>query len=384
MSIFIKHMTKTLLSLLIGAALGAGVLTAINHSRVNNGETSATTSRSGAATITASKPYSGEINKNSYVNVADGSRSQVFSFAAQEGQLLNIQAKGALESRISVLRDGYLMASTDQQGGGFNLCESGSNVLLKQSRLFYEADRTGNIDIAVSGTGAYAYGPFELEVKLVEPPAGGAKDNKLVLDTPINAIATGKNQTYTLPVTQAGLYAIELNSCDFDGYLTITGNGVNQSDDDSSGNHYDPRILAWLEPGDYAIAASSSGGQTMRGQYSIHAKAEALPSGAEFQRSGALQAGKTVLSLVDPNSNASYSFTLQRPTEVVLTARSETVDVQLSLDNDENYWSDDDSGGGMRGTDAQIREMLPAGHYTVRLGGYGQGFAFLSLELRNQ
>lgn len=374
-------MAKTLLSLLIGAALGAGALVAANHYGYSlpttSGAKGGTSTPLAQAVINANQPQAGEINKNSYVNLADGSRSQVFRFDAKEGQLLDIRAKGALESRLSVLRDGYLMASTDQSGG-FYMCDSNDNSsLLKQSRLYYQADRTGTLDVVVSGTGAYAYGPFEL---VVQPVAANSASTTLTLEAPIEAIGTGKSQNYSFKVTEPGLYAVELNSCDFDGYLTLTGAGVNLSDDDSAGNHYDPRILGWLEPGDYTVTASSSSGQAMRGQYKLQAQKQPLPSNAKFQRGGAIQPGQTLLSLMDHNSDASFSFTLNQPTEVVLTARSENVDVYLSLQNDEESWSDDDSGGGPRGTDAQIHEMLPAGQYTVRIGGYGQGLVFLSLE----
>lgn len=374
-------MAKTLLSLLVGAAVGAGALVALNHygllvplATTINGEARPATH----AVVTANQPLAGEINKNSYINVADGSRSQVFRFDAQEGQLLDIRSKGPLDARLSVLRDGYLMASTEQMGG-FNLCESsGNGSLLKQTRLFYQADRTGSFEIAVSGTGPYAYGPFELEVQSVATT--GPTSSTLTPGTPIEAIATGKTQSYGLTIAEPGLYAVALTSCDFDGYLSLTGAGVNLTDDDSGGNYYDPRLLAWLEPGQYTVTASSSGGQPMRGQYSLTAEQQPLPSNAKFQRGGAIQAGQTLLSLLDHNSDSSFSFTLNQPTEVILTARSENVDVYLSLDNDEESWSDDDSGGGPRGTDAQIHEMLPAGQYTVRLGGYGQGLVYLSLE----
>lgn len=378
-------MAKTLLSLLVGAAIGAGALVALNHygllvplATAINGETGT----AGNTVVNANKPQTGEINKTSYVNMADGSRSHVFRYAAQEGQLLDISAKGPLDSRLSVLRDGYLLASTDQVGG-FDLCESsGTSSLLKQSRLFYQADRTGMIDIAVSGTGPYAYGPFELEVQAITPTSPGSTN--LTLDAPMDAIATGKTQAYTLAIETAGLYAIELNSCDFDGYLSLTGAGVNLSDDDSSGNHYDPRIMAWLEPGQYTVTASNSGGQPMRGQYTIKAQQQALPANAQFQRGGALQAGQTVLSLIGQGPDMTYSFTLNEPTEVVLTARSEALDVYLSVDNDNESWSDDDSAGGPRGTDARIHEILPAGEYTVRIGGYGQGLVYLTFETKGQ
>lgn len=376
-------MAKTLLSLLIGAVVGAGALITVNHygllvplATTLNGD-----SRSaGAPLIQANQPQPGEINKNSYINMADGSRSQVFRYAADEGQLIDIRANGALDSRISVLRDGYLLANTEQQNG-YNLCgSSNSSSLLKQSRLIYQADRTGTVEIAVSGTGPYAYGPFELDIQSLAAPTSSS--NNLTLDTPIDAIATGKTQAYTLSITQPGLYAVELNSCDFDGYLTLTGAGVNLSDDDSADNHYDPRILGWLEPGEYTVTASSSGGQSMRGQYKLKANQQPLPANAKLQRGGALQAGQTVLSLVGQGADSPFTFTLQEPTEVVLTARSDSLDVYLSVDNDENTWSDDDSGGGPRGTDALIHEILPAGQYTVNLGGYGQGLAFLSFETR--
>ena len=75
---FIYLMAKTLLSLLIGAALGAGALVAANHYGISLPTTAGAqggTSRPLAqAVMRASQPQAGENNEKRYVNVAAGSR----------------------------------------------------------------------------------------------------------------------------------------------------------------------------------------------------------------------------------------------------------------------------------------------------------------------
>lgn len=72
----------------------------------------------------------------------------------------------------------------------------------------------------------------------------------------------GSPNHYQLTVEEPGTYVIYLGSSNFDAGLTISGNGVDVSDDDG-GQGFDSRIEIQLQPGTYTITAgaiSSDGG----------------------------------------------------------------------------------------------------------------------------
>ena len=371
-------MTKTLISLLIGAVVGAGAVLVVTQ----QGGASLLSSGPSAVALKFGKAHTGEITKNNYLNVVDGSRSQLFRVGAKEGQLMQINVRGALNSRVSVLNNNFLVTDSSQQGAQ-DICGTSAQPI-KRNQFYFTADKAGDYDVAVSGATASDYGPYEVEVNTIDVPTVGTET--LVIDAPLERIATGKTKSYTFTADTQGLYVFDMVSCDFDGILTLTGNGVNATDDDG-GENYDPRLKVWLEPGQYTLVADSNGNtaSTMFGKYTLKASKQAMPTNHPVQNGGELQAGKTITSIFNSNSSRGqeYTFTLSQRSLVVLTARSDTIDTTLEVSGNDESWSDDDSGNGVNGTDAQIREVLPAGTYAVTIGSYGSsnGYATVSLAV---
>ncbi|KKW68669.1 hypothetical protein AAV94_03860 [Lampropedia cohaerens] len=320
----------------------------------------------------------GEITSASLVNVVDGSRSQVYRVALTQGDRIALQAQGALKSRLSVLRDGHLLAASQISGNG-NRCDGDTDGTQHRSRLVFEADKTATFDVAVSGIDRYAYGPFELSItKLDEVDRA---DTALQPGQTYEQFGAGEARHHALHIADAGLYTIALTSCYFDGYLTLTGSGVSISDDDSGGD-YNPAITAWLEPGQYTLEASAL--DTFAGHpYTLQVTALPIPPGASFQQGGMLVPGRTVSGVLHANSELDYQFTLARPTRVTITGRSDNFDVFLSVRDASasNHWEDDDSGKGASGTDAQITQQLPAGTYTVHVSAADWNSGLFTLQL---
>lgn len=366
-------MKHSLLAVMVAVALAGCTASAPTHSP----QSSAIGGPAAAATL-AFGSHKGEIKRESRLNVADGSRSEVYAIALEKDQRIDVQVRGALDSRISVLRDGYLLASS-QVGGDNGWCDNPSPQppLTKQARLVFQADKTDVYDIAVSGTGPYAFGPFELDVATL---GASPVSTALSVDAPATShMASGQSQDFTLAIEAAGLYAIEMNSCDFDGMLKLSGAGLNLSDDDGAGS-LDPRIVSWLEPGQYTVQALAVDGP-FQGAYDIHVARQILPAGVSLQLDGEIKLGQTITGLLHDGTEVTYQFTLPRPTRIHLTLRSEAFDALLAVEGQHDYWEDDDSGDGAQGTDALISELLPAGTYTVYVEAYGSGQGLFTLTL---
>lgn len=366
-------------SLIALCALALATLAGCNATMPSSSTSVAPAQAVATQTLTPGASQRGEITSASFLNVVDGSRSQVYRVALTQGAHIEVLAQGALKSRLSVLRDGHLLASS--QTSSSNRCHNDTSGQGNQhlSRLVFQADKTATFDVAVSGADPYAYGPFELAIRQLDD-AGGASA-ALQPGQTSEQLGAGEARHHALHIAEAGLYTIALTSCHFDGYLTLTGNGVSLSDDDSGGD-YNPVITTWLEPGQYTIEASAL--DTFAGQpYTLEVKARPVPPGTRLQQGGVLEPGEPVSGVLHANSELTYQFTLARPAHITLTGRSESFDVFLSVQDASasNQWEDDDSGEGSHGTDAQITQQLPAGTYSVHVSAVDQNSGLFTLHL---
>lgn len=373
-------MQKTLLSLLIGVIVGAGAVLVANQRGAHLSLSNLHTAAPAPQALALGKSISGEVTQHSYLNYGDGSRSQRYTFPAVEGTRYKVQVDGPLNASISALRNDFLLANSANTSGSRTYCYSSREQSGKRP-FYFLADQTGDIVLAVNGADTSSYGPFTLVVSPEEQTA--ASTSALTLDVPLENNATGKIDRYTFTVEDEGLYVFDLESCSFDSLLSLKGNGVNATDDDG-GDQYNARITQWLKPGEYTLEADTAESTegTMFGPYTIKASKQAIAAHAPLAQPGdALEAGKTVSVILGyaRGNDQTFTFTLSTPSDVVLTARSNTVDTVLELEGADQTWEDDDSGGG---TDARIRERLPAGAYRVTVRGYGRssGMATLSFE----
>lgn len=140
------------------------------------------------------------------------------------------------------------------QGNGLDISDDDSgtgqdarlNVILEPGRYVLEAHALGN-----------ANGIFTLSIQSQDAPEqqirtiqrGYAGEGHL---------NPGAPDLYQLTVEETGNYVIYLGSSDFDAMLTLSGHGVQVSDDDG-GQNFDSRLAIQLEPGVYTITVGSVG-----------------------------------------------------------------------------------------------------------------------------
>ena len=130
--------------------------------------------------------------------------------------------------------------------------QGASESLERGLSLAFKAPKDGTYLVAVNSASADAFGPFKLKSSQVTPydgkPLGAGSE---AIDWLVD-----EKQDYTLKVDKAGIYAVTMESGALDAYLRLSGRGVDIEDDDGGGN-LNARIRAYLEPGEYTLAASS-------------------------------------------------------------------------------------------------------------------------------
>ncbi len=323
-----------------------------------------------SATDVAAQPLAvgasvrGEITTANRVNYSDGSRSIVYAIDLDAGQAVSFETSGALCARLFVLRDGEAVAGpTDGTCG-----ESPAGA-----RLAVVASEKGRYEVAVSGSGARAYGPFRLETKPLQVHRG---DGPLRPGADIVDVMGRDGKGYRLEVRESGYYQIEMRSSDFDSALELEGGGVSISDDDSAGG-LDARLSAPLEAGTYTLRAKSINETT--GLFQLTVGTGALPEGVRLRNSGALALDGSVVHGALTGGPREYQLRVRRAGRVIIELGSESFDTQLELRGNDVSLSDDDGGG--NGTDSRIATVLQPGTYTVvarALNDEGSGLFRLS------
>lgn len=297
----------------------------------------------------------GELTASSPVNYNDGSRHQLHTITLQAGQAVELVLDGPLNGRLGVFRGsqpvansgGRFSAGMDEHGG-----EPAGPVALP-----FRAGEAGQYTIAVSGADAAAYGPYRLRANPITAydgkpvAAGGHAVDWLVSD----------EQSYPLQVSQAGLYRITLESTVFDPMLRLTGDNVDeQNDDDGRGTN--SLLATWLEPGSYTARVSSVDGR--KGAFRLAVSSMPLQEGTVVRNGTTLPHNRRVNALLAGSQPAARDFqlVLAQRARVVLEARSGDFDTVLELSGNGVEASDDDGGSG---TDSRLELNLGPGTYRV-------------------
>ncbi|MCZ8062586.1 hypothetical protein [Silanimonas sp.] len=216
----------------------------------------------------------GEITTANRINYSDGSRSIVYAIDLDAGQAVSFEASGALCARLFVMRDGEAVAGPTQSQCG----EAPEGV-----RLTMMASEKGRYEVAVSGSGPRAFGPFRLDAKPLQVHRG---EGPLRPGADIADLVGRDGKSYRLEIRQAGYYQIEMRSSEFDSALELQGNGVSISDDDGGGG-LNARLSAPLEAGTYNPAREIGG----RGDRPVpagrgHGRAAGWRASAQQRRAG--------------------------------------------------------------------------------------------------
>ena len=383
-------MKKTLLSLLIGIAIGAGAIFVAHKQGALMNTTAAPSgahaSNRSAIALPLKQAMAGEITQKSYFNYTDGSRTAIYQVPVEANQRYQILMAGPLNASISLFRNQFLLQNLtpntrgrDSRGG--RNCKSPAATSGPQP-LYFTAEYTGPLEIAVNGANASSYGPYEITVA-PESAEDRSANTTLTLEAPIQNTANGKKDNYAFTVTEAGLYVFDLESCSFDSLLQLSGNGIDASDDDG-GEGLNARINTWLEPGEYTLVADTAERteDDMLGPYTLTARKQSLPANTRLTPVGEnLSIGTDYTILLDSGANhrPSFTFTLDQRSNVVIDARSDSVDTVLELEGNGQSWEDDDGG---EGSNARIRETLAAGTYTVTVRAFGRSGGLATVSVR--
>ena len=236
----------------------------------------------------------------------------------------------------------------DDGGGGYNaritaLLEPGSYTVKARS---LEDAATGGFNLAVASR------PLPEGVEL-------RNEGALELDgAALTGSLAGGEREYTLHLDARRLVTLDLASEDFDTSLVVAGQGTRLRDYYSGGD-MDARIVAVLEPGDYAVRAGSSDSDGM-GLYTLQASSAPVPAGTGY---GVLRLGKASAATLPPGGKDRYRLSVPRGGSYRIAATSPSLDVMVDvIRGGEVVASDDDSGGDMN---ALAEVELEAGEYEL-------------------
>lgn len=306
---------------------------------------------------------SGEITSSSRLNYNDGSRHQGYRMALKSGQAVALELGGALDGQLSVF-DGQNLLATASAGGYEG--EAGDRGL----SLAFKAPKDGTYLVAVNSASADAFGPFKLKSSQVTPydgkPLGAGSE---AIDWLVD-----EKQDYTLKVDKAGIYAVTMESGALDAYLRLSGRGVDIEDDDGGGN-LNARIRAYLEPGEYTIAASSLSGGT--GAFTLKVALTPVDKDLIIRDGSALAVGQTAQGMVDSRGRRSFVLELDSARHLQFDAIADNFDSVLRVSGPGIEAEDDDGGNG---TNARLALRMGPGRYTVTVSSFGSQQGVFELE----
>ena len=326
----------------------------------------------GGSSLKLDKEARGELTSSSGVNYNDGSRHQIYTLRLEANQAVELQLGGALNGSLAVYKGPQLVASqssgygTDQESGG----ESGS------SSLAFRSTEAGDYLVAVNGAQASAYGPYVLTAKPIE-----AYDGK-PLTPGSNAIdwLISESQDYKFTIATAGLYVITAESANFDTVLKVSGNGVEEENDDG-GNGLNSRLQLYLEPGEYTASVHSVGSN--KGSFKVAIANSTLEAGTVVRNGTELPLNQRVSGLLGSDGSRSFNLVLRQHSRVSFDARSSDFDTVLEVSGNGVNAEDDDGGNG---TNSRLDLNLAPGTYTVdvrSLGGNSGNFTLQASAANN-
>ena len=310
-----------------------------------------------AGTLAIGSPVRGEITTRDRINYNDGSRSVLYAIDLDAGQAVSLQASGALCAKLVVLHAGERVA-----GPNTVKCEGTSEPAT--SRLSVMAAEKGRYEVAVSGAGSRAFGPFRLEAKALQVHRG---DSPLQAGTEIADFLREGGRSYRLAIRQSGYYVIDMRSDEFDSALELSGNGVSVNDDDG-GDNLNARLRVPLEPGTYTLRTKSAIDGSATGMYELSISTGALPAGVRLRNGGELATDGKALTGALTGTPREYQLRIAQPSRIILDLASDDFDTVLELQGNGVTLSNDD---GPDGTNSRLSTVLQPGTYQVKARGLG-------------
>jgi|GEM_PF-3776260 len=319
--------------------------------------------------LSLSEPESGVLGRTDTINARDGSYYKVYELELEKDRLfsLSAQAEGFTPVLSLFTADGTPLGTTADQGhfhGG-------------DASFIHRTATSGSHLLVLSGASAGDMGNFSLRMEELE--SGGELDfpgsvtGVLHQDNERHPTRGAPMQAYPLVLEEETALDIQLDSNDFDAYLTL----VHQADrsvvveDDDSGQGLNARIMTQLPAGEYEIWATSLGGN---GRFTLSADISEIPDVAEFVFGETYEGHLGFNRQPVPGSyrtGQAMTFLLEEDGELTATMTSEAIDTYLVLtDADDRTVAQNDDAIGM-GTDSQIVQTLAPGEYTLWATSYG-------------
>lgn len=307
--------------------------------------------------LTFDESMRGEITSQGELNGNDGSRYDRYAISLEEGDLVELSLRGALQGVIALYDDQLQLLTAD-------------------SVVRQRVEASGDYIVVVSGADASSYGPYTLNSRKMEL----SDTDSLVVGEPVDSWLQNGDRTVTLTVESAGMYQIDMRSDDLDSYLVLEGpNGYRREDDDGGGN-LDAQIADFLAPGEYTITARSYADGA--GLFTLSAQPRELPGEGELRNDGTITPGESLNGWFS-GQELGYELAIEEAGMYQIDMGSSDVDAYLVLDGPADYHrEDDDSGGDL---DARITDFLAPGVYqlTARTAyGTDSGLFTLAVEPR--
>lgn len=274
----------------------------------------------------------------------DGSDNR-YRLQVEEGGLYVIEMRSQeLDAYLELTGPNDFSASDDDSGQGLDarltaLLEAGDYTLVARAAHGY-------------GQGIYS---LDISAQAMPDDSDTHHGGPLDLDTQVSGWFYGQDIDYQITLSERLEVVIDMQSEDFDSYLTLLGDDMTLSDDDS-GDGLDARLQALLEPGQYTIRAGSFGSGSGRFRLSTRTTAVTDDGGS------ALSLDEPRAARLVPGARDHYTLEIETSGTYVIDMRSSEVDAYLEIEGDELYLSDDDGGDGL---DARLTAQLEAGQYRV-------------------
>lgn len=328
-----------------------------------------------------------------------GGRFDRWRVYAQPGELIVL-------SMMSPDVDSYLQIGRSAPGGQFHeLASDDDGGGYPSALLQYRATEGGEYEVRATSYSSDSYGSYSLSrssqwingsgqgeygLRYLPIDQGGYID----WDDPVDA--DGRHfESYQFALPAQRVVRIRQESADLDSYVMLGvinqyGEWVGLFHDDDSGGSLNSEFYYQSVADDVFEVRASTYGAGASGSYRLIVEDVSATPG------GGMSAGMVTggwISETDNTDNGGYyelrDFYALAGQSVTVTYRSSEFDAYLQVGQWTSSgfvtsWSDDDSGGGETGYDAQVTFTAPyTGIYTAKLGTYGHGETGLfSLEVQ--
>ncbi|MES2833782.1 MAG: pre-peptidase C-terminal domain-containing protein [Pseudomonadota bacterium] len=309
-----------------------------------------------------------------------------YTFEGRAGQQVTVSmTSGAFDSYVMVRGpSGFSEDNDDRETGDTN----------SQLTMRLPSDGTYRIQATSfqSGeTGAYRVSVVEGAGDAIMAEGGGSAS----VGTNSGQLRAGDQQLdageymdrWTLTGTPGQRYVARLNASDFDAYLIIRGEGVEEdNDDDATGRGSTNSRIEFVMPadGDVTIAATSYQANET-GTYQLLIEAPGQTQTAQADTVGSLRLGQSIngqLAQGDPTLSSGefmnvYTFSGRAGQQIDLRLRSSAFDPYLFINGPNDFaLANDDDDSGADGTNSRLIVTLPAdGEYRVYATSYQAGEA---------